>query len=724
MRVSLLALALAGLGLGGCRQATPRRIQEEQETVVSEKTQTHTAGPRAAAQIKWLQWGPEVFERAKREDKLILFDSGATWCHWCHVMDHVTYEDPEVIRLVNDKFIPVRIDRDRLPDVDAKYQREVPIVRSAAGGWPLTVVITPEGYTLYKATFLPPRKDPRYGAAVGMIQLLEALETYWRDHRTEVAEAGRYLPGYDAAALQGVPATRAQPTEKLIDEIFSGVEAAYDEAHGGFGHAPKFYYSPAVELALARAWAGSERARQIAIKTLESISRGGVCDQIGGGFHRYSVDANWHVPHFEKMAYDNAALLAAYSNAYALSGRHDFARAARETLRWIARVLTAPEGRGFYASQDADVGAGDDGDYFTWTLDEVHDVLGADAEAVISYYSIDSEGDVHGRPGRNVLHVPKTISQLARLLESDEKTLAETIRSARDKLLAARRRRTAPSVDKTLFADLNGMMIDAHLTAYERLAESRAQIAALKALDYLLANLRDERGVFAHYRDGELRSVGGLADQAWMARALIHAYAVTSRPKYLDAVVALADFILAELVAEDGGLLSRPRPATSGPAALAPARRWDDAPSRSAASVAAEVLLDIGYLTGDEKYNEAGSKALASIAGGVSRDWGPFLGGYALGLERLLNGPRTVIIVGSGDLRAAELADTARRAYIPGGLVLTGDASVAEQAALLERLGYPAANEPVAYVCRGNVCLAPAHTPEELQHRIELLKQP
>ena len=286
--------------------------------------------------------------------------------------------------------------------------------------------------------------------------------------------------------------------------------------------------------------------------TLEALHRGGIYDQLGGGFHRYSVDERWHVPHFEKMAYDNAALLALCAGACALTGEAEYARVARETIAWVDRHLRDGDdpAAGFYASQDADVGLDDDGDYFTWTVEEVRAVLGDRAELAGAYYGIDPVGDVHGRAGRNVLHLPKTVEQLAKLLGRDAAELAKELAGIGAELLSARRKRPAPRVDKTVFADLNGMMIDAYLTAFERLGDEPCRRTALAALDGLLATGRDERGVFAHFRHGgELRGVGLLADQAWMGRALVHAFAVTGKADYLRAAVKVADYVLAELIA-------------------------------------------------------------------------------------------------------------------------------------------------------------------------------
>ena len=516
--------------------------------------------------ICWRSWGSAAFEEARRSGKLILLDSGASWCHWCHVMDHQTYEDGEVIALINERFIPVRIDRDRLPDVDARFQSSVPIITSQGGGWPLTVLVTPEGHALYKTTYLPPRADEGIGASMGLIELLEVLERHWRENRQAIADAAERLSEGLLQERRQIYCQAGKLTDDLVDTIFAGLERAYDSQHGGFGDAPKFFNAPALELLETLAWRGNARARDMLVKTLQSIARGGVYDHVGGGFHRYSLDARWHVPHFEKMAADNAALLAIYANAYALTGLKDFQQVAMETRDWIDHVLGGSKREGFYASQDADAGPGDDGDYFTWTAEEFRAATGELADVAMDYYDIDAQGDMPDRPGRNVLHIVKPPDVQARLQNISPQELTARIEQARHYLRSARANRRSPAADRTAFADVNGMMIDAYLTCYERLDDAGAGEIAFATLDHLLAVLRDDRGVFAHYRqDGILENAGLLADQAWMARALVHAFAASAKREYLDAAAILADYIIGELASEYGGFAAaRPQGRLAG----------------------------------------------------------------------------------------------------------------------------------------------------------------
>ena len=642
-------------------------------------------------------------------------------------MDRVTYQDAEVVELVSQRFIPVRIDRDRLPDVDALLQRSPALINpmGSAGGWPLTVVLTPEGDMLMKATFLPPHASSKYGAPIGLVELLNSVDSLWLERRQSVNKAVKQLREKTTQGFGEIYYRPGTPGQKHLDEIFAGLSSAYDPAHGGFGSAPKFYAHSALEFLLLRAWEGNEQAETMLTDTLRAIGAGGVHDQLGGGFHRYSVDERWGVPHFEKMAYDNAGLLANYANAYSLTGRDDFARIARTTFEWIDQVLTDPDRRGFYASQDADVDLNDDGDYFTWTKREIAQVLdGHQTELMGTYYGVDEVGEMDTRTGRNVLQVTKTPEQLSKLLDRDVQEIARATASAQAKLLGVRKKRPTPGVDKTIFADLNGMLIDAYLTLYERLGEEKAREIALDVLDNILHDLRDERSVFAHYsQDGSLYRIGLLADQAWMGKALLHAYQVTLDERYLRATATLGTYIMEHLTAEDGGFISAPTQGLHRPEAVTPMRSWDDSPSRSASSVAGQMLIDLGYLTGEKQYSEAAANALSSFAAGIEQRLATFFSGYGLSVDRLLNGPRIVLIVGTtGDSATQELLRTGRRSYIPGALVIAIDPNVPSQGQLLRRLGYTGGERPIAYVCRARTCLPPAHTPDQLKQRIGQLR--
>ena len=704
-RAQIAALVLLTLSPLGCRERP------------DERTATAMPAPSApTVHIQWQDWSSEVFRQARDSDRLILLDIGATWCHWCHVMDRVTYEDPEVISLLNEQFIPVRVDRDRRPLLDHTMQRTPPLFGSDRGGWPLTVVLSPKGQVLFKATFLPPRAGSEYGAQAGLIDVLAQLSTLWREQRADLQER---LDAIDEAIQQHQAAspTAGESTQQTVDAMVLGIQKQIDPINGGLTGAPKFFHTPALALLARAGWAGNTSARHDLLWTLNAMARGGIYDQVAGGFHRYSVDDHWHVPHFEKMATDNAALLGLYADAYAATSDETFARIASGTLGWIRQDMTARSGE-FFSAQDADVGLDDDGDAFTWTLKEVQVLLGKDASLAATAYSIDADGDMHDRPGRNVLLLSET-AELAGSLNLSEQQLQETLDRITGRMLEARRKRPQPAIDETVFADINGAFVDAHLRAWEKLGDEQAKLTALKALDAMLDQLRDDRGVFAHFRQGsDLVGVGSLSDQAWAMRALVHAYCATLDDDYLEAAIAAADFILSDLTDDDGGFLSAPPPTDDDPAAVEPTQSWQDSPDRSAASVAAEQLLLLAYLTGESRYAAAARRALLT-APKLDPSYASYVAGYALALDTSLNGPYSVLIIGPADAPlTAQMAQAARRAYLPGGVVLQLDPAVPSQQKQLERLGYPASDAPVAYVCRGSACLEPAGAVEQLNQRL------
>ena len=694
MRIAMLML-LAAFALG-CHDRPDERMPPAMPA--------QSAPP---VHIQWQDWSPEIFQQAGESDRLILLDIGATWCHWCHVMDRVTYEDPEVIALLNDRFVPVRVDRDRRPLLDRAMQQRPPLLGSDRGGWPLTVLLTPSGQILFKATFLPPRADGEYGAQAGLIDILTQLDTLWRDQRPDLQER---LDALDEAVKQhrAAPAMPGEPSQETVDAMILGIQKHIDPINGGLAGAPKFFHTPALALLARAGWRGDTSARHDLLWTLRAMARGGIYDQVGGGFHRYSVDDHWHVPHFEKMATDNAALLALYANAYAATGDQTFRRIARGTLGWIQRDMTASSGE-FFSAQDADVGLDDDGDAFTWSVKEVQAALGDDADFAVAAYNIGLDGDMHDRPGRNVLHLSKDAAP----------DLQDRLDQLTARLLEVRRQRPQPAIDETVFTDINGAFIDAHLTAWEKLGDEQIRLAALKALDALLDRQRDDRGVFAHFREGDrLVGVGSLSDQAWALRALVHAYAATTDGRYLDAATKVADFVLSDLTDDDGGLLSSPAGAGDDPAAVEPTQSWQDSPDRSAASVAAEQLLLLARLTGESRYAAAARRALAT-APRLDSSYAPFVAGFALALDTSLNGPCSVLIIGpADDPLTAQMSQAARRAYLPGGFVLQLDVAVGSHQRQLELLGYSAADAPIAYVCHGSACLEPAETVEQLDQRL------
>src|ERR1035437_3685818 len=397
--------------------------------------------------VQWHPWGEAAFALAQEEDKPILLDIGAVWCHWCHVMDRESYEDPEMATVINRHYVAVKVDRDERPDVDARYQAAVSAI-SGQGGWPLRAFLTPNGRPYFGGTYLP--RDDRYGRP-GFGRVLLTMAEVWKERREEALDSASSV----MAAIEhneSFSGRNGDLSLALVDKIAGSILSQFDPRNGGFGSQPKFPHPAALDLLLEVAMnRDSDQAREAFVTTLEKMAHGGVYDQLAGGFHRYSVDERWVVPHFEKMLYHNTELLRNYVHGFQSFVREDFLETAREIVAWLDSTMTDRERGGFYGSQDADVGLDDDGDYFTWTLDEAKAVLdGAELEFAASYWDIGELGDMHHNPAKNVLHVNSTLQERA-AQGGDLEQMRGLRDSARRKLLAARSLRPTPFIDKTLY---------------------------------------------------------------------------------------------------------------------------------------------------------------------------------------------------------------------------------------------------------------------------------
>src|SRR6266436_2994081 len=385
--------------------------------------------------IYWHEWGEEAFATAKRENKPILLDIGAVWCHWCHVMDRESYDDPEIAQLVNERFVAVKVDRDERPDIDSRYQVAVSSI-SGQGGWPLTAFLTPDGKPFYGGTYFPP--NDHYGRP-SFKRVLLAISDAYREKNGEVVEQAKMVENALSRA-ESFAGRSGEFSPKVIDAIVESALKMFDPQNGGFGSAPKFPHPAVLDLLIDRhARSGDERLRDVFVPTLEKMARGGIYDQLAGAFHRYSVDERWLVPHFEKMSYDNSELLKNYLHAAQLTEKHDweasFSDTAQSIVLWVISVLSDQENGGFYASQDADYSLDDDGDYFTWTLDEVRAVLTPEESRVIElYYDVEAHGEMHHNPAKNVLWVASDAADIAKQLGLDESAVRLTIAKSKGKL--------------------------------------------------------------------------------------------------------------------------------------------------------------------------------------------------------------------------------------------------------------------------------------------------
>jgi len=683
--------------------------------------------------VRWNAWGEAAFARAQTEDKPILLDIGAVWCHWCHVMDRESYEDAEIAALINELFVAVKVDRDERPDVDARYQAAVSAI-SGQGGWPLTAFLTPDGRPYFGGTYIP--RDDRYGRP-GIGRVLLAMAQVWRERRDEALETA----GSVMAAIEhneSFSGRNGVLSLDLVDKIVSSILAQFDPRNGGFGSQPKFPHPAALDLLLEVAMSrGNVGAREAFTTTLEKMARGGVYDQLAGGFHRYSVDEHWGVPHFEKMIYDNTELLRNYVHGYQSFVREDFLVIAREIVAWLDETMTDRERGGFYGSQDADVGLDDDGDYFTWTLEEARGVLsGEELEFAAKYWDIGELGDMHHNPAKNVLHVNQTLAEMAAQTGASSDANLDALRKLRDKarakLLAARAQRTVPFVDRTLYTSWNAMAVTAYLEAASVLRDEKAREFALLTLNRLLDEAWGGAATLKHviaYPDG-LRpresAPGTLDDYAFTVNACIDALLASGEMRFYNAAIKLADAMVEQFHdASAGGFFDTSAPLNDEPAeiplgALTARRKpLQDAPTPAGNAIAATALLRLEALSGREDYRKIAEGTLANFAG-IVEHFGLYAGSYGLAAERLLLDPVQVVIVGSGpEADRLEATAVARFAVnktvirIEPSRLVPGELPPALEEALLQ-VPKPDGAQAWALVCRGRTCLPPTSDAEAL----------
>jgi len=674
--------------------------------------------------VNWNEWGAEAFEIAAKEDKPILLDIGAVWCHWCHVMDRESYEDPSLAKVINEHFVAVKVDRDERPDVDSRYQAAVSAI-SGQGGWPLTAVLTPDGKPFFGGTYFP--RDDRYGRP-GFERVLLTMADVWKNKRTEVLESAASVI---AAIEHGETfAGRAGSLSLgIVDKLLESAVKQFDARHGGFGSQPKFPHPAAIDLLIDVAGrTGNESARQAAFVTLEKMARGGVYDQLAGGFHRYSVDERWVVPHFEKMLYDNAGLLANYVHAFQSFVDADAARVSRDIIRWLDEVMTDRERGGFYASQDADLSLDDDGDYFTWTHAEAAAVLTPEEMGIAElFYDIGELGDMHHNPAKNVLHRNLTLEEAAARAGMLKEDVERTLASAKQKLLAARAQRPTPYIDKTIYTSWNALAISAYLEAGRVLDMRGPRQFALKTLDRILNEGWESGRGLAHviaYSENaaEQRYVAGvLDDYAFLANALVDAWYATANRRYYDSALEIVESMIARFYDSTGGGFFDTETSSDAPLGALSARRkpLQDTPTPAGNPAAAAALLRLEALSGRSDLRGKAEDTLENF-GGVVEHFGLYAGTYGLALELLLLPPVQVVVIGEG-MEAKKLAAiaTARYAVNKQVMVLRPEQVTTENlppvlAETLPNLPELASGSAFAVVCRGTSCQPPTRDPERL----------
>jgi hypothetical protein len=667
--------------------------------------------------IDWYEWGEAAFSRAQADDKPMLLDVGAVWCHWCHVIDRESYENPEIAKIISDNFVAVKVDRDERPDVDSRYQSAISSI-SGQGGWPLTGFLLPDGRPFYGGTYFPP--EDQMGRP-GFRRVLLAVAESYRSKRAELERAANSLA--DAVAQAEVfTGAHSQFDPAVVDAQVMSITQLFDIKNGGFGRAPKFPHAAALDLVLERFQQSGERhLRAMVESTLEKMGRGGVYDQLAGGFHRYSVDEHWLVPHFEKMSYDNSELLRNYLHGWQVTQNSSLREIAEGIIAWVNQVLSDQENGGFYASQDADYSLHDDGDYFTWTLEELRAALPADQARIMEMlYDVEAHGEMHHNPAKNVLWIARDAEDIANHLGVAEAAVRAAIVAAKAKMLAARLLRPTPYVDKTMYVSWNAMFVSAYFDAarvLDGLVTESSRRFALKTLDRMLREVWSEARGFGH-RIGGPALDGSLDDQIFGVLALLDAYETTLESRYFETAKKTIDLAMARYGdLEGGGFFDRPVDAAPMGGLDVRRKPFQDSPTPGANSAAAIALLRIHAFAGEDRYRNFAEKTLETFAG-IAPQYGLFAATYGLAATLLTNHPLQIVVTGTADdwvAQSLELA--AHRAFRFGKAVLrvTPGTDLAHLAgALKETLPSLPADKALAVVCAGQTCMPPASDATQL----------
>jgi len=657
--------------------------------------------------VNWHPWGDEAFEEARRTRRPVFLSVGYSTCHWCHVMEEESFEDLEIARFLNEHYVAIKVDREERPDVDAIYMTAVQAL-SGQGGWPMSVWLTPDREPFFGGTYFPARDGDR-GVSAGFLTVLGGVAKAWREDPLRVARASASLSEAVRAALAGGgEAAAGLPGSSPIEDAVALVKRSFDDRNGGLRRAPKFPSNLPIRLLLRH----HRRTRDpeslhMAVVTLEKMAAGGLFDQVGGGFHRYSTDTVWLVPHFEKMLYDNALLAVAYAEAWQATRRPDFARVVRQTLDYLLREMTSPEGA-FYSATDAD-SEGEEGRFFVWTEEEIRNLLGPEADRFIAYYGVTREGNFEGA---NILHVPRP----------DEKEW-EALAGARAKLQAAREKRVHPLRDEKVLAAWNGLAISAFAFGGRVLQERRYVDAAARAAGFLLEALRRDGRLVRSWRGGRTSGPGYLEDYAFLAQGLLDLFEATFDVRWLAEAVSLSDEVEARFADPRGGWFAT---AADHEKLLAREKPAHDGAEPSGASVAVLVALRLAAFTADDRFRAVAEKAL--------RWYAPALAEQPLALAEMLlaldfhgDAAREVVLVWPEGGPAPEpFLAVLRETFLPNRAIAGAAEGLALEAlgrvALVAREKKAIGGKATAYVCERGACRLPAIDPERLREQIEPVK--
>jgi uncharacterized protein YyaL (SSP411 family) len=668
--------------------------------------------------VDWRPWGEEAFRKAKAEERPVFLSIGYSTCHWCHVMARESFEDEEVARLLNATFVCIKVDREERPDLDAIYM-EVCQMMTGGGGWPLNVILTPEKKPFFAATYIPKESSRE---RIGMLDLVPRIRHLWRTERGELLGLAEEI----AAALKAppeIPGMRLD--ESVMKSAYQSLVARFDPANGGFGGAPKFP-SPTAFLFLLRHWKRTGDAGGLTMTeiSLNAMRRGGIFDQVGYGFHRYSTDAGWLLPHFEKMLYDQAMISLACLEALQATGDDRYGRIASEIFDYVLREMRSSEG-GFRSAENAD-SEGEEGKFYLWTTEEIRSVLDeAEADLVAKLFDVRDEGNYReeatGRlTGKNVLHLKKPLADGAREMGVGESELRERMEIARQKLFSAREKRIRPERDDKVLADWNGLMIAALAKGAQVLGEKELEEAASGAADFVLVRMRDDEGRLLHrYREGSAGILGNLDDYAFLIWGLIELYEAGFETKYLQAALELARDLVSRFEDEEGGgFYFTPE---DGEELIIRRKDGHDGALPSGNAVAILDLLRLSRMTGDRELEDVASKASDSFASRTRGVPGAHL--HLLSALDFVLGPAAEVVI-AGPAESSEtktMLGALRSKFLPRSVVLLrppGEEEIVGIAEFTEEMTM-VDGKATAYVCSGKVCKPPTTDPEKMMERLD-----
>jgi uncharacterized protein len=661
--------------------------------------------------VDWYPWSAEALERARREDKPILLSIGYSACHWCHVMEHESFENEAIARLMNENYINIKVDREERPDLDQIYMNAVQMM-TRHGGWPLTVFLTPDLVPFYGGTYFPP--EDRHGMP-GFPRVLLGVAEAYRTRPEEVRESATEIL-VELRRMSAAAASKEPLNVELLDQATQQIARGYDSRDGGFGSAPKFPSSMSLDFLLrTHCRTGDQRALQMVTHTCRRMAEGGMYDQLGGGFHRYSTDAHWLVPHFEKMLYDNALLSRLYLHVYQATGEEFYRRIVEETLDYVLREMTDASG-GFYSTQDAD-SEGVEGKFFVWSREEVESLLGPeDARLFAAFYDVTPGGNFEGH---NILHVSRSEQEVADAAGVSVERLREALARGREVLFAEREKRIKPGRDEKIIAAWNGMMLESFAEAAAVLNRADYLQAARACARFICETLKSDGRLTHSHKDGRAGAHGFLDDYACAASGLLTLFEVSGEINWLEEARSLADAMLVEFWdAEDGGFFYTGQ---SGEKLIVRNKDFFDNATPSGNSVAAELLLRLSILVGDESYRRQATSVLRLVRDSVARYAAAF--GYLLGAADfyLARVKEIVLIAPREDDGAGALQRVVWSRYLPNKVLVSvreDDERAFELIPLLQERRAEG-GRATAYVCENYTCLRPVTTPAELSAQLE-----